>query len=376
MNFFSDFSDFHDLDTLSPPPREYIRRPVVTPLEDYTDNAFRIRYRMNKASFAQLVELLKPHLEPTSRRGNPYATADQLLIALRYYASGSAQLVSGDTHGIPQTTVSAVVRRVSEAICKLKPLLMKFPTNTTAAKTIADFEQMIIKRFKGRKRPFPYVIGAIDGTQIKTLAKGIHNRELLRNRKSKIAINVQAVADANMVFTDVVVRWYGSVHDSRIWKNSKLFQHIATHKVDGLLLGDSGYPLRTYLMTPLNNATTKAERDYNDVHAQARNVVERSFGLLKKRFPILGDDSCTKQSLKNALVTIMACFLLHNFLRLNRDDTSFGNEHDFPEVPPPPPRTAAAGGDCAMADNGDKSIDDDAAAGFARRQQIIDSHFS
>lgn len=190
MNFFSEFSDFHDIEVLSPPPREQIRRPIITPLEDYTDNAFRMRYRMNKASFVQLVALLKPHLEPLDRRGNPYATTDQLLIALRYYASGSAQLVSGDTHGIPQTSVSAVVKRVSKAIGKLKPLLMKFPTNTTAAKTMMDFEQMIIKRFKGKKEPFPYVIGAIDGTQIKTLAKGTSNRELLRNRKSKIANNV------------------------------------------------------------------------------------------------------------------------------------------------------------------------------------------
>lgn len=179
-----------------------------------------------------------------------------------------------------------------------------------------------------------------------------------------------------MIFTDVVVRWYGSVHDSRMWKNSRLFKPIATHKVDGLLLGDSGYPLSSYLMTPLNTATTKAERDYNDVHAHARNVVERSFGLLKKRFPILGDDSCTKQRLDNALVTIMACFLLHNFLRLNRDDTPFDDELNFPEVPPPPPHTTAAGGDTFLGDAGDNILDDNAARGVARRQEIIDNYFS
>ena len=61
----------------------------------------------------------------------------------------------------------------------------------------------------------------------------------------------QLVCDNNMVFTDVLARWPGSVHDSRVLRNSELF-HTAVNKFPGdtHLLGDGGYPL-------LRNASIK-----------------------------------------------------------------------------------------------------------------------
>ena len=47
-----------------------------------------------------------------------------------------------------------------------------------------------------------------------------------------------------MVFTHVLAGWPGSVHDSRVMRNSDLWQ-TAAHKLPGgtYLLGDGGYPL-------------------------------------------------------------------------------------------------------------------------------------
>ena len=52
----------------------------------------------------------------------------------------------------------------------------------------------------------------------------------------------------------------------------------------GWLLGDSGYPLRDYLMTSFNTPATPAEERFNNAHTRTRNVVERAFGVLKSRF--------------------------------------------------------------------------------------------
>ena len=54
----------------------------------------------------------------------------------------------------------------------------------------------------------------------------------------------QAVCDENMMFLDIVAGWPGSVHDSRVLRNSGLYQTAAIKfPGDTHLLGDGGYPL-------------------------------------------------------------------------------------------------------------------------------------
>lgn len=51
-----------------------------------------------------------------------------------------------------------------------------------------------------------------------------------------------------------------------------------------MYLGDSGYPLLPYLMTPkLNQAPRSPGALYTDCHARARCSVERTIGILKGR---------------------------------------------------------------------------------------------
>lgn len=57
---------------------------------------------------------------------------------------------------------------------------------------------------------------------------------------------------------------------------------------------------------------TKEEK-FNHAHAQLRNVIERAYGVLKARFPIL------KQMAPFPFTTqrnvVIACFAIHNFIR-------------------------------------------------------------
>ena len=66
---------------------------------------------------------------------------------------------------------------------------------------------------------------------------------------------------------------------------------------------------------------TREER-FNHAHAQLRNVIERAYGVLKARFPIL------KQMAPFPFVVqrdvVVACFAVHNFIRkYNIDDELF-----------------------------------------------------
>jgi len=64
-------------------------------------------------------------------------------------------------------------------------------------------------------------------------------------------------------FYSNVNSWPGSVHDSTIFDNSLLRAQFENHEFgDALLLGDGGYACRNYLMTPLANPITEAEKRY------------------------------------------------------------------------------------------------------------------
>lgn len=118
------------------------------------------------------------------------------------------------------------------------------------------------------------------------------------------------VCDANLKIQNVVARWRGSTHDSRIFNESVLKQEFEQKRYRGRLLGDSGYKQTSYLFTPLLRPTTSKEEKYNAAHIATRNTIERCFGVLKQRFRCLLDG--LRISLENAKTLIVALSVLHN----------------------------------------------------------------
>ena len=63
---------------------------------------------------------------------------------------------------------------------------------------------------------------------------------------------------------------------------------------------------------------------FNHLHAQLRNVVERTFGVLKARFPILTMNGGIPYPYKKQVQIVMACCIIHNFIRkVNEPDELF-----------------------------------------------------
>ena len=96
----------------------------------------------------------------------------------------------------------------------------------------------------------PRIIGAVDGSLIPIRAP-CNQEHLFVCHKGFHAINVMAVCNAHLRFTNVVSKWHGSTHDSAVFNSSVLKCHLETGGArDGWLLGDRGYALQPYLMTP------------------------------------------------------------------------------------------------------------------------------
>jgi len=235
---------------------------------------------------------------------------NQLLVALRFYATGSFQLVVGDTFAISKSTVCHTVHRVTDAIASLRDRYVKFPSTV-------DEQRSTMQAFYNRSK-MPGIIGAIDCTHVAIQSPGSDDAEIYRNRKNFFSINVQLVCEPTGYISDVVARWAGSTHDSTIFDNSKLRAMLETQQINGCLVGDGGYACRRYMLTPLNNPITAAERAYNSAQILARNCIERTIGMLKRRFPALKYGLRLK--LSNTLPVIVATVVLHNIATILGED--------------------------------------------------------
>ncbi|KAJ8287221.1 hypothetical protein GJAV_G00049040 [Gymnothorax javanicus] len=157
---------------------------------------------------------------------------------------------------------------------------------------------------------FPSVIGSISGTQIPIKAPSVtEGAKYYFNKKSFHSINVQIICDANHLITNVEAKWPGSVHKSRIFRESPLFNRFEEGQFDGLLLGDGGYPCLPFLMTPYPKPENEAQTGFNAAHSETQATVEETIGILKARFQCLRG---LRVSPERACDIIVACAVLHN----------------------------------------------------------------
>lgn len=272
----------------------FVRRPRtirdrLDPFHFYDEEDFLVRFRFCKHDTLLIMDMLGNDLEPNQRKLMSVSPLNQLLITLRFFATGAFQQVNGDLFGISQSTISRVVKRVSHALASLYREVIQFPQGNNVLQVQRGF--MDIGKIPG-------VAGEIHCTHIPIQSPGGRNSEVYRNRIGFFSINVQAICDHECNFTNVVARWPGSTHDSRIFENSNICARFERHEI---LLGDNGYPLRQYLITPLLHCNTKPEIVFNIAHCHSWVKIENAFGILKRMFPCLR----IKCSLK--LQTVLQC---------------------------------------------------------------------
>lgn len=82
------------------------------------------------------------------------------------------------------------------------------------------------------------------------------------------------VCDHLEIFTDIVAKWPGSTHDSFVLANSAICQMAEERAFgEGWLLGDSGYSLRPYLLTPVQHPVIVTEERHNKDHGKKPSTV-------------------------------------------------------------------------------------------------------
>lgn len=181
------------------------------------------------------------------------------------------------------------------------------------------------KRLWSQKFKFPNAIGALDCTHVQ-IKKPTEFGDEYVNRKGWCSFNIQATCDASEMFTSVNNRWPGSVHDSRIWRNSNIRTFLEENAAGALLLADDGYGITPWTVTPYKNPANRIQTGFNIVHTKERTIIERCFGQLKQRFPIL--HSKLRIATERVPSYIISCFVLHNVAKFLNDPDFEINEQE------------------------------------------------
>ncbi|XP_073120064.1 uncharacterized protein [Henckelia pumila] len=275
-----------------------------------------VNLRMSRNTFANLCYLVKHVGGLTDSR---YVRVEEkVAMFLSVLAHHKKNRIVGHDYVRSGHTVSTYFHEVLTSILKLYPLLL--------VKPVPMDESCSNDTWKW----FKVCLGALDGTYI-----SIHvphkDKPKYRNRKGTTTVNILAVCDQYMKFIYALTSWEWSAADARVLKD-------AVTRQDGLkiprgcyYLCDNGYGNIEGFLTPFwrtryhmnewvngSLAPQNYKECFNSKHCRARNVIERAFGLLKKRWAILRSPSFYPLKVQNRI--IMACILLHNFVRTEMHD--------------------------------------------------------
>ena len=163
-------------------PRQF--KPPIN-IENFTDQELRNRFRSGRQGIGYITNLIADELHRSTRRNHALPPLQQVLIALRFYASGSFLQVIGDTAGVDNSTVSRVVTNVSNALIAKQSKFITWPKDAEVAEVKNSFY---------RRGGFPCVISCVDGSHIRIQAPNEHENAYV-NRKGFHSINVQEVCN-------------------------------------------------------------------------------------------------------------------------------------------------------------------------------------
>lgn len=273
---------------------------------------FREAFRVDKPIVEDLENRIGFRIDRLTDRSHALSVREQILITLHFLGNGSFYHINGHVHGIDKGTICRTVHRVCFLIAKyLMPLFIRWPTDS----------RNISRKFQ-RIAGFPHVKGLIDGTLIRIDAPSV-DEPVYVGRDHRHSFNVVVVSGPHYEFFFISAKCGGSFHDSRVLQSSNLWAkwELQGWRPDGdrhsIILGDSAYPLRSWLMTPnirnvhFNNPNlARGVRRYLAKHRKTRFMVECAIGIFKEQFPCL--NQLRVRSPERISYIIYACATLHN----------------------------------------------------------------
>ncbi|XP_062600943.1 uncharacterized protein LOC134262567 [Saccostrea cucullata] len=132
--------------------RAVLRRPRVfrdlsNPLESLEEEEIFQRYRFSPTSILFIVNGVHDHLQRDTARNRPIPPLIQVLLFLRFVATGAHLRLIGDSLNVSECTTGRVVKAVARAIITVFMNLIKFPSGELATKVKEGFRRVAGKPY-------------------------------------------------------------------------------------------------------------------------------------------------------------------------------------------------------------------------------------
>ncbi|XP_067118134.1 putative nuclease HARBI1 [Centruroides vittatus] len=288
--------------------RQKIENYVEDIVFSYSLDDFQSHFRLSRNSTEEVIKLINT-TRNEKKMGRPSISTDkEVLLSIWTLANQESFRGISDRFGLSKGHAYRSFMNFCNKMSSMLSNFIKWPSNNLDD-TVHKFEQL-------RKIPLPGVVGCVDGTHIFIKAPKKDSQSYY-NRKGRHSILLQIICDAEMQIIDAFVGWPGSSNDSRVWKQSPIYNLLLQEPKKYLgnsyyLLGDSAYPLDTFLLVPFKDygTLTIKEKTYNKRHSSVRVVVEQTIGLLKGRFRRL--KYLDMENIAAMSKVVMTACILHN----------------------------------------------------------------
>lgn len=233
-------------------------------------------FRLSRDAINMLMELLDIN------KSHGWEPDFEVLLFLYWLAHGASYSVVSRAFGSPKTSVFRAVHKVAGKIVEKRSHCITLPKPNELEATGEGFAAL------AQHEAFKACVGAIDGCHIRIKAPAGPASTDYTNRKLFHSVQLQAVCDSGGRFLDTFTGYPGSVHDTRVLKNSPIYTGQLYPPAGYFIVGDGGYPCIEQpicLMTPYREPLqSRVQERYNGCHSRARSVIERSFGMMKTRW--------------------------------------------------------------------------------------------
>ncbi|KAK7319880.1 hypothetical protein RJT34_04608 [Clitoria ternatea] len=268
-----------------------------------TPDFFPTTFMMTSSTFQWLSGLLEPLLDCRDPAPLNLSPSLRLSIGLFRLATGSDYPQIASRFSVPLSVAKFCVKQLCRVLCTNFRFWVSFPNPSDLRSVSQSFHTL---------SGLPNCCGVVSCSRFDVL-----------NANS---IAAQIVVDSSFRILSIVAGFQGHKSDSTILRASTLFKDIeegtllndvSANAVNQYLIGDSGYPLLSWLMVPfLDSVPGSVEENFNNVHEVMRVPALRTVASLKN-WGVLSRP--VDEEVKMAVAYTGACAILHNCLLMRED---------------------------------------------------------